>query len=312
LVFFEPFSQHIPSDQVKLLQLWKALGIPFKQKKQIFGSPLTIIGIEVNPNTMTFTLPQQARLDLLHEIEEFCATRVNHRGNKHMLRAWQRLAGWVNWSFNVFPLLRPCLNNFYPKIAGKDSPNTQIWVNNIIREDLLWAASSIRVNPGVLLLRASDWSPPDADIIIYCDACMDGMGFWYPDHDLAFYSPVPLRVPVEFIFYYEALCVLSALQYTAPLFNTPARIALYTDNSNTIDIFSSLRCLSAYNPILKAACSLLIDTDHQLRVFHVPGEQNDVADAVSCQQFAHAITMQPQLSINFFQPPQLPLGANKK
>ena len=312
LVFYEPFNQHIPADQAKLLHLWDELGIPFKQKKQISGSPLTIIGIEVNPNTMTFTLPPQARLDLLHEIEEFCTIPMQGRGNKHTLREWQRLAGWVNWSFNVFPLLRPCLNNFYPKIAGKDAPNAQIWVNHSIREDLLWAASHIRIDHGVLLLRHTGWSPTDADIVVYCDACMNGMGFWYPDRDLAFYSPVPLGVPVAFIFYYEALCVLSALQYAASLFNTPARIAIYTDNSNTVDIFSSLRCLPAYNPILKAACSLLIATDHQLRVFHVPGDQNEIADAISRQLFADAIVMRPQLTINYFQPPQLPLGAAKK
>ena len=60
LVYYQPFDQYIPRDQVKLLELWQELGVPFKQKKQLFGSPLTIIGINVDPNAMTFTLPQTA------------------------------------------------------------------------------------------------------------------------------------------------------------------------------------------------------------------------------------------------------------
>ena len=182
LVYYQPFDRYIPKDQVKLLDSWEELRIPFKQKKQLFGSPLTIIGIEVDPNAMTFTLPQTARTDLIHEIEEFCAFRPNTRGAKHTLWEWQRLAGWLNWGFNVFPLLRPSLNNLYPKIAGKDSPNAQIWVNCAVQNDLLWAASHIKNNNSVFLLRASDWKPSEANLVVYCDACLNGMGFWYPSN----------------------------------------------------------------------------------------------------------------------------------
>ena len=69
LVEYEPFKKFMPADQVALMNLWMELNIPFKEKKQIFGSPLTIIGIEVDPNAMTFTLPEGAHLDLITEIE---------------------------------------------------------------------------------------------------------------------------------------------------------------------------------------------------------------------------------------------------
>ncbi|KDR66781.1 hypothetical protein GALMADRAFT_29846, partial [Galerina marginata CBS 339.88] len=157
LVKYEPFDKFMPADQVALMDLWTELGIPFKEKKQVFGSPLTIIGIEVDPNAMSFTLPQSKRLELLNEIEKFCSISLHSRGAKHTLREWQRLAGWINWSFNVFPLLRPCLNSFYGKISGKDAPNAEIWVNNIVREELKWAANHIKNLPGVLLLRTLDW-----------------------------------------------------------------------------------------------------------------------------------------------------------
>ena len=72
LVKYEPFNKFMPADQVTLMNLWMELGIPFKEEKQLFGSPLTIIGIEVDPNAMTFTLPQSKRIQLLTEIKKFC------------------------------------------------------------------------------------------------------------------------------------------------------------------------------------------------------------------------------------------------
>lgn len=149
-MYYAPFNQRMPIDQVKLLDLWSELGIPFKQKKQVNGAPLTIIGIEVDPNAMTFTMPEQARLDLIHEIETFVSPPTQSKGAKHTLRDWQRLAGWLNWAFNVFPLLRPCLNNFYPKIV--------------------WATEHLRTSSGIHLLNASDWDSGSADVTIYCDA----------------------------------------------------------------------------------------------------------------------------------------------
>ena len=312
--YYEPFNKSIPKDQIALLNLWEEIGIPFKERKQISGTPLTVIGIEVDPNKLSFTLSEKARTDLLAHVEDFCALSHNSRGAKFTLRQWQRLAGWLNWSFNVFPLLRPCLNNFYPKISGKDRPNAEIWVNNVVRDDLQWASKHIKVSSGIYILRSLKWDESDADRVIYCDACMTGMGFWYPDEPVpeAFYSPVPSGVPTDFIFYYEALCVLSALHHVSASLQKPEKIIIFTDNTNTVDIFNSLRALPPYNPILKSAVDLLLQFDHQLRVLYVPGDENHVADAISRQDFNRALTHCPDLHISIFQPPQLPLGVAKK
>ena len=50
-----------------------------------------------------------------------------------------------------------------------------------------------------------------ADFVIYCDACPEGMGFWYPVSKDGYYAPTPVNVPSDIIFYFEALCVLSVL-----------------------------------------------------------------------------------------------------
>ena len=70
--FYPPYNQHLPSRQYRLLLLWDELGIPHKMKKQISGSPLNIIGIEVDPNHLTYTLSSAARQSLIDELLKFC------------------------------------------------------------------------------------------------------------------------------------------------------------------------------------------------------------------------------------------------
>ena len=136
LVWYHRYERHMPRNQIKLLSLWDELGIPHQPHKQVFGPTLTIIGIYVNPNSLTFTLPKQALDELLQEIEEFTVWSEKKHGASWSLWKWQRLTGWINWSFNIFPLLKPALNCLYPKIAGKDWPLMKIGVNNAVHEDL--------------------------------------------------------------------------------------------------------------------------------------------------------------------------------
>jgi len=58
-------------------------------------------------------------------------------------------------------------------------------------------------------------------------------------------------------------------------------VTIYTDNLNTVQIFNSLACLPDYNQILRRAIDIVLTHDIDLRILHVPGEQNTVADALS-------------------------------
>ena len=66
--YYEPYQKYLLTNQTRLLLLWDELGIPHKPHKQIFGNPLTIIGIDVDANRMTLTLPQESRLRLIDEL----------------------------------------------------------------------------------------------------------------------------------------------------------------------------------------------------------------------------------------------------
>ncbi|RDB24323.1 hypothetical protein Hypma_008440, partial [Hypsizygus marmoreus] len=289
ITFYPRYNKHLPTGQFKLLSLWDKLGILHKEKKQVSSTLLIIIGIEVDPNAMTLTLPTAKREKLIKELNTFIA-RNGRRSVRFKLNVWQRLAGYINWVFNVFPLLKPSLNNIYLKL------------------NLIWLRDHLVNASGVQLICAVNWSLDVADFTIYCDACLEGMAFWYPDFNVAFYSAVPSDTPSDLIFFYEALCLISAVHHAAANHSSSFKIVVFTDNSNTINIFNTLHCKPCYNPLLKFVCDILIDTKHQLRVFHVPGESNTVADALSRARFMDALSLVPNLSIKPFHPPAQLLG----
>ena len=297
--FYEPYGKAYPKDQVTLMTLWDELGIPHKPHKQLHGRTLPIIGITVEAKALTLTLSEDARETLIAELQWWCKA-----GRKERLRRWYQMGGWMNWALNVYPRIRPALNNFYPKLRGRRDSTSLIWVNNSIRDDFTWAVKVLQNYSGVRLLKSIYWGIDEATLTIFCDACPEGMGFWYPDLDIAFYSQTPHHEHPDLIFYFEALCVHSALfdTHRRTTSTGTGRFLIYTDNSNTVDIFSSFRALPPYNHLLKTAVDILCTGDNDVRVLHVPGVDNAVADALSRSQFSRALDSVPKLKINSFEP----------
>jgi hypothetical protein len=309
LTYHEPYRRLMPSNQIKLLQLWDNLGIPYKEKKQISGKILTIIGIEVDANLLTLTLPPENKSELVAHLKDFARTPEGN-GVKYALKDFQRLAGWFNWALNVYPLLKPALSNVYAKMSHSkpDRPLTKLYVNNAIRSDLLWAIDHLSRLPGTHVLQSVDWDLDTADLTAYCDASLTGLGFWFPGLNTGFWSLVPEKPPKDTIFYFEALSVLSAILHSTSLGLPLNKLVIYTDNLNTVHMFNTLSALPAYNDILKNAVDQLlsdIDNPIQLRVIHISGESNTVADALSRGQLHTVVDYVPHITINTFSPPRI-------
>jgi len=146
--FYPPYQRELPCSQCRLLMLWDELGIPHKEKKQLHGSLLPIIGIHVDSQQLVYSLSDDAKQLLIDELTVWSAPK-----NRFRLKQWQQLTGWLNWALNVFPHLRPALNNVYPKISRKQAPLTFIWVNNAICKDFKWAIDKLVNSSGVFLLK---------------------------------------------------------------------------------------------------------------------------------------------------------------
>ena len=257
---------------------------------------MEVLGIQVDADSLTFTLPKESKDRLSEELLVW-----GSKGVRKKVKEWQQIAGWLNWTFNVFPLLRPSLNGVYDKIKGKVQ-DARVWSNTSIREDLLWAKNKLDESSGVRLFKSMMWEVNEATCVAETDACPQGIAFWYPSLDLGFSTTTPRDTPSTQIIFYEALAVLSILEDAQRRFSSGSKIAVFCDNSVTVAMFNSLRALPEYNCILKAAVDILLRCDFQLRVLHIPGELNSVADALSRAEFMKALRLRPGLIIKTFEP----------
>jgi hypothetical protein len=79
----------MPANQVKLLSLWDNLGILHEPHKQLFSKKLTVIGIEVNANSLSLTLPTKSLNNLLEELQNFTAWSKKKNGALWPLYQWK-------------------------------------------------------------------------------------------------------------------------------------------------------------------------------------------------------------------------------
>ena len=209
------------------------------------------------------------------------------------------------------PLLRPALSSSYDKMCGKLHAACPMYINKSVKDNLLWIADMFDCHGGVHLLRSHAWRPHDADLEVLCDACLTGLDFWSSARQLGFMASLPSAPDrlEDTIFWFEALCVLAALQWAASLHRPPRRLAVYTNNLNTVQIFESFKASGPYNSILRNAAAVLIRSGIDLRVWHIPGAENVVVDALSRDMPHVARLYAPGLRILSFQPSRIPLEA---
>ena len=77
-----------------------------------------------------------------------------------------------------------------------------------------------------------------------------------------------------------------------------------------VDMFNTLCAQPLYNPLLITTIEILLHSKTHLRVFHVPGDENIVADALSHSRYDSIFHLVPTLQVYNFIPPRLMLGVD--
>ena len=286
--------------------------MPHDRIKQLWDFALPVTGFTVDGNRLLITMPDSSRLELLQAIDNFVTFKSNTPPSRRCrtLRECQALAGHVNWALNVFPRLRPGLASLYSKMGGPYRPSTSVHINAAIIHDLTWLVDRIRSSDGVFLLDSITWRSQEADVTLYTDACPSGLGFWCAEYDLGCYAPV-ISTAVDLpIFFHEASAVVCALHWLCQFgLSSIRRVVIYSDNTNTVDIFHSLKARLRYNALLQAAVDLLMRYNFDLCVLYIPGPSNTVADALSRCLFDVIPHSRSSLSVTPYHPPASLAGA---
>ena len=71
-----------------------------------------------------------------------------------------------------------------------------------------WLADTIVVSDGIHLLDTVEW---DANLVTYCNASLQGLGFVAPAMKQGFYGTTPTDGRLQTIFYFEVLRISSAI-----------------------------------------------------------------------------------------------------
>ena len=291
-----------PRPQARLLMLWDAIGCPWKEKKQEYGLELKIIGFYVDINRGTLTLTDDAISDILSTVRTFLATP----GRRPSLREWLRVGGHLNWVFNVLPLGRPALGEFYRKVAGKSLMNAGIALNADVVRSLEWLLEVIPKAIGVHFVNATHWDDRDADLVVWTDASLYlGLGFVYADRGFTYaISPSSSKEKID-IFFLELIAILSAIHHIGLFLHPPKKVLLWTDSLDSVAVYSSLRAAEPlHNSVLLALVGVLLETGMDLRIHHIAGKDNIRADLLSRLMIDEFHRLFPLQSVCLFSPPR--------
>lgn len=300
LVLYKGISR--PRLQARLLMFWDEICCPWRDRKQEFGLELKIIGFYVDINRGTLTLTDEAISDIIATVRAFLATP----GRRPTLREWLRVGGHLNWVFNVLPLGRPALGEFYQKVAGKTLMNAGVALNSDVVRNLEWLLEVIPKAIGVHFVNATHWDDCEADFVMWTDASLRlGLAFAYAGRGFTYaISPNTTNEKIN-IFFLELMAILSAVHHVALFPHPPRKLLLWTDSLDSVAAYSSLRATeSCHNYILLALAGILLETGIDLRIRHIAGKENTKADLLSrlmIDEFYHRFPLE---SVCLFSPPR--------
>lgn len=254
-------------------------GVSHEFIEQLSALTLPVLGILVNGNEMTFTMTDDTEQKLIQSVDDFVQSKMKS------LWACHALTGYVNWSLNVYPCLLPSLASLYSKMTGPYKPHKYIHINEDIVWDLSWLLHRLQNSSGVFLLQLVAWHLHEADLEIITDATLTGIGMWSLTILITFHGPVLSTCIDSHIFFHKAFIVCCAIHWAADLVWQSeccfCRVVISTDNSNTVNIFNSLKAPGVFNDLLKYVVNILMDHDFDLCVIHILGMSNTVADLLS-------------------------------
>jgi hypothetical protein len=170
-------------------------------------------------------------------------------------------------------------------MASASHPHQLMWMNKNMKSDLCWLFNHVQSFSCINVLTSTAWDIADPDSTVFCDASLKGLGFWYPELSLGFFTPVNFNIHhCTGIYFLEALCIASAIHKFKSYLSTSTAV-IFTDSEDTVDMFNSFHTTPFYNPILTSAVDETIVHSCDIHVLHVEGIKNKVADALSCGQF---------------------------
>jgi hypothetical protein len=251
-------------------------GLGFTVNWQKVAGPariVTFLGVEVNCNDRTLSLPQEKLCETRDLIQSWLGRK------KATKKDLQRVIGKLNWCCRVIVGGRTFTRNLINLITKVNMPHHFIRLGLAAREDLIWWAEGLEIFNGTAPF-PSDIPLPSSSFST--DACLTGgggayMGDWFYSnwaHDLP--SMVQSNINVL-----ELQSVLLGVRRWAHLW-VGCHILVRSDNSSTV---YALNKTSSRSPemlaIIKEIFWYSIKYGFKISAAFIPGKLNIISDRIS-------------------------------
>ena len=269
LVIMSPNRQDAHRQYDRARQLIRELGLPEAvEKAQPPSTSIKWLGIIINTERMSLSIPTSKVKDILEQVRQ-----VYHKSYISK-RKLQSLLGHLLF---IAKCVRPA-RIFVSRLltALRQAKSGSVRVGPDIRKDLDWFLQFCEVWNGTSLI-----PPPSPGKVILVDACLSGIGA--TDGKCAYgVQTNPPLCPARNITEMEAANVVVALHTFLGEADRGSHVRVRCDNQAAVSVFTSG---AAHNPVLqdcaRAAWMVQALLDVHLTYDHIPGVDNDVADALS-------------------------------
>lgn len=275
LVVGNPRSSECSEYLTILLSIFDYLKVPVAlEKLEGPTTKITFLGIEVDTEEMILRLPSQKLKDLQELIKSWMSKRSCCK------RDLQSLAGKLQHACKVVKPGRTFLRRVFELLKGVSKKHHHIRLNAAIRSDIIWWHTFLATWNGKAMIQ--NVAVYGGGVEVFTDASSSiGCGAWWSPRWIQLKWPQGGKFEELPITQKEVLPVVLACavwgdqwygkQVTAHCDNEAAVAVLNSGYSRDPQIMHLLRCLFFIKAYFQIA----------LRVVHIPGVDNVIADAIS-------------------------------
>jgi len=203
----------------------------------------------------------------------------------------------------------------YRMAAVTKASNTPRAPGDMELKALEWIKLYLTTAHPVRLLDMEAWHASQADMVYYADACPTGLGVWFPQLNIC----ISYRVEKPFadpghpgvtlhIGAAEMFAQFLAIHFlTTHAQVQQQRVLGYTDNQGVRENFYTLTSALPINEIVMQQL-VLLETAHRLsiRVYHIPGKNNIMADWASRGRYDELRRLAPSVTVRVLRREELP------
>lgn len=259
--------------------------LPLKKAKEVPPTQImTHLGIAINTITMTFSIPEDRVKNICSELDTWSKHKYKTLGE-----FWS-LAGWLIWACTIIPTLRPFIQPFFQRIAGKHFKHAKIPITKGLKSTILDIKTLLTHSNHTHWYNRKIHLVSQPHITIYTDASLFGAGIWVPSINQHAQFNITAK---QDIFVNETHAALVALHHFCHKIKGTS-LTLIVDN---MALAESLYKGASKNTIVNdMLCTIaLILNLHQisLHTFYISSQANLTADLLSRQKWDQFTSFHP-------------------